>query len=63
MRTDKLLLDTHAFLWWRADDARLLESARAESGHNRCRFELDGSLQVVDCLIAPAAEALDKPHM
>jgi PIN domain nuclease of toxin-antitoxin system len=25
----RLLLDTHAFLWWRADDARLPRSARA----------------------------------
>ena len=26
----KLLLDTHALLWWLADDARLAEPARAE---------------------------------
>ena len=26
--TDKLLLDTHAFLWWRTDDRRLRASAR-----------------------------------
>ena len=25
----KLLLDTHVFLWWRANDARLSEKARA----------------------------------
>jgi PIN domain nuclease of toxin-antitoxin system len=27
MRTDKLLLDTHVFLWWRANDPSLLEAA------------------------------------
>ncbi|MGH7565447.1 MAG: hypothetical protein ACREK2_01315 [Gemmatimonadota bacterium] len=26
----RLLLDTHAFLWWRMDSARLGESARRE---------------------------------
>ncbi len=33
--TDKLLLDTHAFLWWRTDDRRLKAPARraiAEAG-------------------------------
>ena len=29
----KLLLDTHALLWWLADDARLAEPARAEIAH------------------------------
>lgn len=29
LRTDKLLLDTHAFLWWRTDDARLPRAARS----------------------------------
>lgn len=28
LRTDKLLLDTHAFLWWRTNDARLPQAAR-----------------------------------
>jgi len=27
--SDRILLDTHAFLWWVTDDARLLESHRA----------------------------------
>ena len=29
MRINKLLLDTHVFLWWRADDPQLEETARA----------------------------------
>jgi PIN domain nuclease of toxin-antitoxin system len=29
MQTARLLLDTHVFLWWRADDARLGEPARS----------------------------------
>ncbi len=29
MRINKLLLDTHVFLWWRADEQRLQESARS----------------------------------
>ena len=28
MKTNKLLLDTHVFLWWLADDARLTAPAR-----------------------------------
>lgn len=28
-KTDALLLDTHVFLWWRADDRRLGAAARA----------------------------------
>ncbi len=28
MNTSGLLLDTHVFLWWRADDARLSKAAR-----------------------------------
>ncbi|MBN2496668.1 MAG: type II toxin-antitoxin system VapC family toxin [Deltaproteobacteria bacterium] len=28
MRTDRLLLDTHVFLWWRCDAARLSQEAR-----------------------------------
>ena len=28
MKTDKLLLDTHVFLWWRCNDSRLTEEAR-----------------------------------
>ena len=28
MRTNKLLLDTHVFLWWRADDPQLKEPAK-----------------------------------
>jgi len=28
MRTDKLLLDTHVFLWWLVDDPRLHETIR-----------------------------------
>lgn len=29
MNLDRLLLDTHAFLWWRTNDSRLNESARS----------------------------------
>ena len=29
MKITNLLLDTHVFLWWRADDPRLQESARS----------------------------------
>jgi len=29
VRVNKLLLDTHVFLWWRADDKRLQSAARA----------------------------------
>lgn len=29
MNLDRLLLDTHVFLWWRADDAKLKRAARA----------------------------------
>ncbi len=29
MKTNSLLLDTHVFLWWRADDPRLQQPARS----------------------------------
>ncbi len=30
----RLLLDTHVFLWWQADDARLGEQARKPQTHH-----------------------------
>ena len=32
MRINKLLLDTHVFLWWRTDDPLLQEAARSAIG-------------------------------
>jgi PIN domain nuclease of toxin-antitoxin system len=32
MKLDRLLLDTHVFLWWRIDDARLNSAARDAIG-------------------------------
>ncbi len=28
MQTDRLLLDTHVFLWWKVNDSRLVDPAR-----------------------------------